>query len=199
MEVADMTALDKIIFGMADVKIELPGGKILNFDGKVASDGTSFLQAEGAEFRFEPQFADIKTADTGESNLDDRVVGYDAGVKLVLTQESADLYEAAMAGISAIKDTAATKTVGVTDAPLGASNRKRAAKVTIHPRQYGDTKDFDITLYKAASKSGLTRKYGLEQGTYELDLQAYPRDGFDMNKPGNYFFMGPVDPNAPTG
>lgn len=134
MAEAVMSALDGIIYGMADVVVTLPNGEIVAFDGKVTDDGQHFLQAEGAEFSFKPTFNDIKTADTGESNLDDRVSGFDLSVKLTATQENLKLLEFALAGVSAIKSTDGSSTVGLTDAPLGASNRKRAGKVTIHPR-----------------------------------------------------------------
>lgn len=196
MAEAVMSALDGIIYGMADVIITNPDGTTVSFDGKVTDNGTSFLQAEGAEFSFKPTFNDIKTADTGESNLDDRVSGYDLTVKLTATQEDLKLLEFALAGVSAIKDTGNTNTIGLTDAPLGASNRKRAGKVTIHPRERGADKSRDITIYKAAAKSDFTRAYKNQQGTFDIELQAYPRDGFDMSKPGNYFFMGATDPNA---
>lgn len=196
MTEAVMSALDNFIYGMADVIVERPDGTTISFDGKVTDDGTSFLQAEGAEFSFKPTFNDIKTADTGESNLDDRVSGFDVSLKLTVTQEDLKLLEFALAGVSAIKGTDNTKMIGLTDAPLGASNRKRAGKVTIHPRERGADKSRDITIYKAAPKSDFTRAYKNEQGTFDIELQAYPRDSFNMSAPGNYFFIGETDPNA---
>lgn len=196
MAEAVMSALDEITYGMSDITFEYPDGSTIVFDGKVTDDGKHFLQAEGAELSIKTTFNDIKTADTGESNLDDIVSGHEVTVKVTATQENFNLYKLAMAGVSEIKSTDSLTTVGLTDAALGTSNRKRAVKVTIHPRQYGASKKYDIVIYKAASKSDLNRTYKNEQGNYDIELQAYPRDGFDMSKPGNFYYMGEKDPNA---
>ncbi|TDM50001.1 hypothetical protein ETI06_05875 [Macrococcoides goetzii] len=186
-----------IMFGMANIEMELQNGEKLYFRGKASADGKDFLQTEGGVFTVEPKMTDIKFEDTGESNIDDRVVGWEAKLKLTVSQETLELIQLAMAGAHAIKDTAGTALVGITDGPLGSSNRDRAVKMTIHPRALpADDKSMDVVLYKAASTTGFDRAYKNEQGKFDLEFNVYPRDDFDMSKPGNFFYIGPVDPNA---
>lgn len=188
---------DGIMFGMANIEMELQNGEKLYFRGKASADGKDFLQTEGGVFTVEPKMTDIKFEDTGESNIDDRVVGWEAKLKLTVSQETLELIQLAMAGAHAIKDTAGTSLVGITDGPLGSSNRARAVKMTIHPRALpAEDKTMDVVLYKAASTTGFERAYKNEQGKFDLEFNVYPREGFDMSKPGNFFYIGPVDPNA---
>ena len=84
---------------------------------------------------------------------------------------------------------------GVTDAPLGASNRRRAKSMRIHPRFAGTNHSRDINIYKVATNSDVERAFANEQGSFEMEFVAYARDNADANKPGNYFFTGEVDPN----
>lgn len=186
-----------IMFGMANIEMELQNGEKLYFRGKASADGKDFLQTEGGVFTVEPKMTDIKFEDTGESNIDDRVVGWEAKLKLTVSQETLELIQLAMAGAHAIKDAGGTALVGITDGPLGSSNRARAVKMTIHPRILpAEDKSMDVVLYKAASTTGFERAYKNEQGKFDLEFNVYPREGFDMSKPGNFFHVGPVDPNA---
>lgn len=182
---------------MGNIELTLPNGEKLYFRGKASEDGKDFLQTEGGVFTVEPKMKPIEFEDTGESTLDDRITGWEAKLKLTVSQENLELIQLAMAGAHAIKDTAGAKVIGITDGPLGASNRDRAVKINIHPRALpADDKSMDITIYKAASTTGFERAYKNEQGKFDLEFNVYPRDGFDMSKPGNFFHVGPTDPNA---
>ncbi|UOB21515.1 hypothetical protein [Macrococcus armenti] len=193
-----MNAFDKsIMFGMANIEMELQSGEKLYFRGKATDDGKDFLQTEGGVFTVEPKMKPIEFEDTGESTLDDRVTGWEAKLKLTVSQESLELIQLSMAGAHAIKDSEGSTLVGITDGPLGSSNRDRAIKMVIHPRDLDPSdKSKDIVIYKAASTSGFERAYKNEQGKFDLEFNVYPRDNFDMSKPGNFFHIGPTDPNA---
>ncbi len=193
-----MNAFEKgIMFGMANFTFTLPSGEKLYFRGKASADGKDFLQTEGGVFTVEPKMKPIEFEDTGESTLDDRVTGWEAKLKFTVSQETLELIQLAMAGAHAIKDASGTTLTGITDGPLGSSNRDRAMKIEIHPRQLPvEDKSMDITIYKAASTSGFERAYKNEQGKFYLEFNVYPRDEFDMSKPGNFFHIGPTDPNA---
>lgn len=187
-----MNAFNKsIMFGMANFKLTGADGKSINFDGKATGDGTSFLQTEGGELTIEPKLTDIKFEDTGDSNIDDRVIGWEVKVKMTVSQETKELIQLAMAGAHAIKDSSTAKVIGITDGPLGSSNRDRGVKMEIHPRHL-DTSDksMDIVIFNVASTSGFTRAFKNEQGKFELEFTAYPKEDFDMSKPGNFFRIG---------
>jgi hypothetical protein len=97
-----------------------------------------------------------------------------------------------------ITDTAQpANVVGLMDGKIGSSMRAKAKKVTIHPRQLpASDKSMDITIYKAASIGGFTKSFANSQGNRTIELSMFPRDGFDANKPGNFYYVGPIDPNA---
>jgi len=82
------------------------------------------------------------------------------------------------------------------DAKIGTRLSKKAKKVTIHPRIMGDDKSLDITIYKVVSNGDFTRGFGNEQGNIPVSMSMMPRDGMDASKPGNFFYVGPTDPNA---
>lgn len=187
-----MNAFDKsIMFGMANFKLTGTDSKVLNFDGKATGDGTSFLQTEGGVLTIEPKFKDIQFEDTGESDIDNRVVGWEVKVKMTVSQETLELIQLAMAGAHAIKDSGGSKLIGITDGPLGSSNRDRGVKMEIHPRQLPvEDKSMDIVIYKVASTSGFERAFKNEQGKFDLEFVAYPKDNFDMSQPNNFFQIG---------
>ncbi|MBZ4317545.1 hypothetical protein LAM21_24325, partial [Mycobacterium tuberculosis] len=81
--------------GMANIEMELQNGEKLYFRGKATADGKDFLQTEGGVFTVEPKMTDIKFEDTGESNIDDRVVGWEAKLKLTVSQETLELIQLA--------------------------------------------------------------------------------------------------------
>ncbi len=182
---------DEIMFGLADIIIG-EGDDIIKFDGK-NGDKDSYLQVEGGSVKFEPTLEDIKFADYGDNPYDQRVIGYEVTITVVAGQETIDTLKLAIAGTTDVKD--GNKVTGVTDAPLGASNRRRAKSMRIHPRFAGTDHSRDINIYKVATNSDVERAFANEQGSFEMEFVAYARDNADANKPGNYFFTGEVDPN----
>ena len=89
----------------------------------VKRDKDSYLQVEGGSVKFEPTLEDIKFADYGDNPYDQRVIGYEVTITVVAGQETIDTLKLAIAGTQDVKD--GNKVTGVTDAPLGASNRAR--------------------------------------------------------------------------
>ena len=183
---------DEIMFGLADIIIG-EGADIIKFDGK-NGDERSYLQVEGGSVSFEPTFEDIKFADYGDNPYDQRVIGFQVTVTVVAGQETIDMLKLAIGGTEEVKGTDEAVT-GVTDSPLGASNRKRGKAMRIHPRFAGDDHSRDINIYKVATNSEVERAFGNEQGSFEMTFVAYARDGADANKAGNYFYTGVKDPN----
>lgn len=182
--------LEKIPFGLADIIVTKPDGETIRFDG------VDELQAEGGEVVLTPELEGIVIADYGTGNYDERVVGYTGSVTIVAAQESLRVLELAIASAETITETVGGDVVGLMDAPIGSSMRKKAARVTIHPRHLPDTdKSQDITLYKAASTGDFTRAQANSQGNIPITMSMYPRDGMDPSKPGNFYYIGGTDPN----
>ncbi|MFC0188489.1 hypothetical protein ACFFJY_09340 [Fictibacillus aquaticus] len=186
-----MPEVSKIPFGLADITIG-EGADIIKFDGK------ENLQAEGGEVSISPILEEMKIADFGDSTYDEYVNGYEGEVKIIAAKPTIKLMQLAMSYADAITDTTTSEVVGLMDSKIGTSMRDRAKKITIHPRVMGTDKSLDINLYKMAAVGELTRAYENAQGNLEITLKLYPRDGFDANKPGNFFYIGPKDPNVVT-
>lgn len=185
---------DEIMFGLADIIIG-EGANIIKFDGK-NGDKNSYLQVEGGSVTFEPTLEDVSFADYGDNPYDQRVIGYEVTITVVAGQETIDILKLAIAGTQDVTDDDGETVTGVTDAPLGASNRKRAKAMRIHPRFAGKDHSRDINLYKVATNSEVERAFGNEQGSFEMEFAAYARDNANANKAGNYFYTGAVDPNG---
>lgn len=184
---------EKIPFGMANITIG-EGTDAISFDG------ATHLQAEGGEITLEPSFEDIVIADFGTSVYDKRFTGMEGTVTIVAAEDTIKMLELAMNYADTITETADPETtVGLMDGKIGSSMRTKAKKVTIHPRQLpaGDT-SMDITIYKMASIGGFTKSFANAQGNRTIELSMLPRDGFDANKPGNFYYVGGKDPNATT-
>lgn len=185
----------EIMFGLADIMIG-EGADIIKFDGK-NGDKRSYLQVEGGSITFEPTFEDIKFADYGDNPYDQRVIGYEISITVIAGQETIDILKLAIAGTEDVLEGEgdSAKVTGVTDSPLGASNRRRGKPMRIHPRFAGNDHSRDINVYKVATNSEVERSFGNEQGQFEMTFSAYPRDNADANKAGNYFYTGEKDPN----
>lgn len=183
---------DEVIFGMSDVIVG-EGENIIKFDG-VDGDENSYFQAEGGSVSFEPELEDVVIADHGNGPWDQRSTGYNVTVNIVAAQQTIDMLLLAIAGTDTVDENG--KVTGVADAPLGASNRKRGKSIRIHKRGDGDNHDNDINIYKAASNGELEISSANEQGSLEISMVAYPRDGATPKRKGNYFFTGAVDPNG---
>lgn len=189
---AEAGVIEKIPFGLADITVTKSDGTTISFNGK------DYLQVEGGEVSLSPSYADISFADFGDSVYDQYIQGYTGTVTLTAGQQDIKVMQAAMSYLDSITDTAGGETVGLMDAKIGTSMRERAGKVTIHPRTMGDDKSLDINIYKMAATGEFTRSYANEQGNIPITYNMFPRDGFDANKPGNFFYIGAKDPNAVT-
>lgn len=179
---------ENIPFGLADITIDEGGTNEVKFDG------VSNFQMEGGELTFSPILQDIMIGDFGESIYDQRVTGYTGSVTLSGAEETIESLKLALSYTEDIVDATSTETVGVMDAKIGTSMRKKAKKIRIHPRSKAD-QSADIVIYKMASNGEYTRSYNNEQGSIPITFTMYPRDGMDASKPGNFFFVGPQDPN----
>lgn len=179
------------IFGVADIEIG-------EGDNKIKFDGKDYLQAEGGSLNLTPQYTEFTFADFGETIVERRLSGWEGTVTIVVGQEGAELLELALASMEDITDTVGGEVVGAMDAQIG--KKVEGRKVRIHPRILPDSvKDMDWTIYNMASIGGFEREYNPEQGNYSIELTMLPRIGFDASKPGNFFFRGPIDPNADEG
>lgn len=175
-------------FGLADVKIERDGKTLL-------FDGSDYLQADGGEMSLVPQYRDISFKDTGDAPVERRLSGWTGTLTLVVGQEDLELMKLALSSVDEITDTVSSEVVGFTDAKMGTA--LRGYKVTIHPRILPATdKRFDYVIYQMASTGGITKPYNDEQTTMTITLNMMPRAGFNASQPGNFFYSGPIDPNA---
>lgn len=191
-------AKEKFIpFGQANITLER-GEEKINFHGKNTPEGDNeYLQVEGGKVTIEPEMEEIKFEDYGSSPYDHRVTGFKVSLSIVAGQETITIMKLAIAGTIDVKPSGEETATGVTDGPLGASNRERGMKATIHPRFVpASDKTKDFTIYNVASTGSYERPYGNEQGRIELEMECYPRDGADASKGGNFFYTGAVDPNG---
>lgn len=179
----------KIPFGLADITVG-EGAEAIKFDGK------EYLQAEGGQLTLEPILKEIQIADFGDSIYDELLDGFTGELTIVGAEEDLKILEMAMGYASPIADARTGDTVGLTDGRMGSSMRAKAKKVVIHPRIMGTDKSLDITIYKMGGVSAFNKEFGNEQGNRTITLKMYPRDGFDSNKVGNFFYVGETDPNA---
>lgn len=187
---ANTDLVASIPFGPCTVTIG-EGADAISFDGKTQ------LQADGGEVQFQPQWQDITVIDFGSSPLDRRLSGYQGHVQVTAAQEDLKILQLALAGTESITDTTSGGAVGLMDAKIGTSLRSRGKRVVIHPRSLPeDDHSLDITLYKVAADADFTKQWNAAQTNRQITLNMMPRDGFDADKPGNFFYIGPVDPNA---
>lgn len=179
----------KIPFGLADITIG-EGSDVIKFDG------LDYFQADGGELTLTPVFQDITIADFGESVYDKILTGYNGTFTFVAAQNDIKTMQVAMSASEAITDTTSSAQVGLMDAKIGTSLRSKAKKVTIHPRIMGTDTSLDIVIYKMASDGDFTKSFANEQGNQSVSMSMFPRDGMDVSKPGNFFYIGSTDPNS---
>lgn len=185
-----MVDITKIPFGPCTVTV---GEGV----GAIAFDGINQLQATGGEVQLQPQWADVTTIDFGSSPVDRRLTGYQGHVQVVAAQEDIDILQLALAGTETITDATSGDVTGLTDSKIGTSLRSKGKKVVIHPRQLAaDDHSLDIVVYKAAADGDFQKQWDQNQTNRQITLNIMPRDGFDPTKVGNYFYIGPTDPNA---
>lgn len=164
---------------------------------KVSFDGITNFQADGGEVSLEPILADIKVIDFGDVNYDDRINGYEGTVKIVATTNDIKVLKVAL-GHGTVKTDAQSSKEVITDSAVGTSLRSKGQPINIHPREMGNDKSLDINIYLATSAGAFERSYNAEQGTQEIELKMYPKNGADASKEGNYFYIGEKDPNVVT-
>jgi hypothetical protein len=183
-----------IPFGLADITIGDPSDteNVVKFDGK------TYLQADGGEINIEPELEDITIPDFGNTPYDQVIVGYNGELTIVAGNRDLKVLALAMAYTESITDATAGDQVGLMDAKIGTSMRSKGKPVKIHPRGMGTDATNDINIYNMAGVSEFNESYSNEQGQNEITLVMYPRDGADANLPGNFFYVGDVDPNAPA-
>ncbi|MEE6134618.1 hypothetical protein [Priestia sp. GS2] len=180
----------EVPFGLADITIG-EGAEAITFDG------AANFQADGGEVTLTPILQEVKIADFGESVYDEVVTGYTGRVLIVAAEDKIQMMKLALSSSEDITSTTNSEVVGLMDAKIGTSLRKKAKKVRIHPRSLPATdKSKDIVIYKMASNGEFNRSFANEQGNVQIELNMYPRDGMDASKPGNFFYRGPVDPNS---
>lgn len=179
----------KIPFGLADITIG-EGAEAVKFDGK------DYFQADGGEVTLTPVFQDINIADFGESVYDKILTGYTGTFTFVAAQNDMKTIQIALSASESITDTVTSEVTGLMDAKIGTSLRSKAKKVTIHPRTMGADNSLDINIYKMASDGDFTKSFANEQGNQSVSMSMLPRDGMDVSKPGNFFYIGDTDPNA---
>lgn len=180
----------KIPYGPCTVTVG-EGEDIVKFDGQ------ENLQADGGEVQLQPQWTDITVIDFGSSPIDRKLTGYQGHVTIVAAQEDMKILDLALAATEQITETEGGALVGLTDSKIGTSLRSKGKKIVIHPRNLAaDDKSMDIVVYKAASDGDFTKQWNQGQTNRSIVLNIMPRDGFDPTKGGNYFYVGPTDPNA---
>lgn len=163
----------------------------------LALDGVNYFQAEGGELNIEPEFEDVAFQDFGSSPYDQRIAGYVGELTVVVGQNDLKLMQKLFSYHSEIVNASVPgEVVGLTDAKIGQSMREKSVPVKIHPREMGASPALDINIYKMAGTGALNRTYETAQGTYEVTLSMYIRDGADPTKPGNFYYIGDTDPNA---
>lgn len=178
-------------FGLADVTLEdLETDEIFTFNG------SELLQADGGELSLTPSFKEINFKDTGDTVDERRVGGWTGTFTMVVGQDDLRLLKTALGPVKAIMDTEVpAEVVGYTDAKMG--TKLTGYKVTIHPRILpASDKRFDIVIYNMASTGGITKPYNDEHTRMTITLEMMPRPGLDASKDGNFFYTGPIDPNA---
>ncbi|UAK17555.1 hypothetical protein [Sporolactobacillus terrae] len=185
-----MADTTKIPFGPATVTVG-------EGEDAIVFDGQEYMQAEGGQVQLTPQWSDITAIDFGSSPLDRRLTGYQGQVQITAAQEDMKILDLALAASEPITDTTTSTVVGLTDSKIGTSLRAKGKKIVIHPRNLDATdKSLDIVIYKAASDGQFTKQWNQGQTNRQITLAMMPRDGFDPTKDGNYFYIGPTDPNA---
>lgn len=189
---------EKAVFGPADFIINK------GQEDEVRFDGFEELQNEGGEITLEPQFQPITSVDTGGGDVDDRFTHYVGTITISGFEDSLKNFELALGGLQEIRETEDGEVKGYSDAPVGASNRKRGKTIDIAPRGLMEQDSGEhIHIYKAASTASYNRSYGNEQGAIAIELKIYPKDGANFAQGDNYFRRGhdSIMPwyEAPTG
>lgn len=183
-----MADINNIPFGAADITIGT-GVDAVAFDGK------TFFQADGGSVSIEPNLSNIQFIDFGDSDYDDRINGWTGSVTVVGSQNDIKLLKLALSAADVVVN-ATTSTETITDSKIGTSLRSKGQPVTIHPRELGTDKSLDIHIYNVTAANAFEREFNAEQGSFEIELKMYPKQGADASKGGNYFYIGETDPNV---
>lgn len=159
-------AQQKYMFGLADITY---------------GEGAIPVQGDAAVLKIEPEYINITSYELG--GLQDKLVKtWNVTLEVVFEEETAETMGLCVP-LTSGKDSA-----------LGESLRAKAKKLVIHPRSAGESKDFDVTIFKAISTGSYERKYGLEQGKIAVTFTALIKDGAAAGEAGNFFKVGAPDP-----
>lgn len=162
-----MATSQKYIFGMADI---------------TWGESPIPVQGDAAVLNITPEFIDITSYELG--GVQDKICkSWNITLEVVFEEETAEIFQMAL-------PLTADSQQNYQDAALGESLRAKAKELVIHPRSAGSSKDFDITIFKAAPSGTLERRYGLEQGKVAVTFTAMLKDGAEAGSPGNYFKIG---------
>lgn len=176
-------------FGLADITL---------YDEEVEFmklDGSTILQADGGEVNITPSYKDINFKDTGDTVDEKRLGGWAGTVMFVVGQDDLRLFQLQLSSVDAVVDSVSSDVVGYTDSKIG--TKLKSYKVVIHPRIFPTSdKRFDITIYQMASTGGIVKPYNDEHTKMTITLEMQPRKGLDASKGANFFYTGPIDPNA---
>lgn len=140
------------------------------------------VQGDAAVLNITPEFIDITSYEMG-GVVDKISKSWNITLEVVLEEETAAVFSMALPLTADLKG-------NLTDAALGESLRAKAKELKIHPRSAGESKDFDIVIFKAAPSGTLERRYGLEQGKVAVTFTAMLKEDAEPGKPGNYFQIG---------
>lgn len=130
-----------------------------------------------ATLTIEPEYIDINSYEIG-GLVDKLVKTWKISLDVVFEQETAEVM-----GLCIPLDEKE-------DSALGKSLRATGKELKIHPRSAGESKNFDITIFKAVSTGSYERVYGLEQGYVKVTFNALVKDGAQAGKKGNFFAIG---------
>ncbi len=142
----------------------------------------------GVELTIEPLLKAIKVDQFGQSDYDDRIVGWNVRVKVPLLETDYDTIKGALVYLGEI-GTTQTK---LADRALGTSMRELADVLTIHPLENAaDNLADDVTLYLAAPVNQVTLGYNFEnERVLEVEFKAYPKEDADPTEPDAFFCIG---------
>ncbi|WP_404403799.1 hypothetical protein [Jeotgalibacillus malaysiensis] len=166
-----MSEAIKIPFGMAQITV----------NGEDVG-----LQGDAAVFSATPTYIDVEVYEMGV--YDKALEKWEVMLTVRFAQEDYSKFKMAMPHLEELTDVEGNVT-GLTDGKLMQRARDKAVEVVVHPIEAGDSKEFDVTVFKAFPVGTFERTYGKEASVYEVEFMALPRTG-NINQHGNYFRIG---------
>ncbi|MEW6661966.1 MAG: hypothetical protein ACOY9Y_09725 [Bacillota bacterium] len=147
----------------------------------------------GVTLSITPVLKAIQLDQFGESDYDDRIVGWKVCVTAPMAETDFDSIKSALTYLQEVSGAAKAKLV---DRKLGTSMRGLAKQLTLHPLENPDADvSDDVTLFLAAPVNQVTLGYGFEnERVLRVEFKAYPKAGADPGAKENFFCIG--DPSA---